>query len=194
MHDTPLPGVSGFARLYPKEPPPDFYPVESDQTMTSKPSKLLLALTLGAATLALAGCSLLPGGGGDTTETPSGEGENTDVFTIAVGDCLNDGGVEGEVSEVAKIDCSEPHDSEAYASIMIDDGDFPGEQAVTDQAAADCTTEFNSFVGVDYQDSELDFAYYYPTEESWANGDREILCLIVDPEGKATGTLEGAAR
>jgi hypothetical protein len=139
--------------------------------MTSKTSKLLLAITLGAATVALAGCSLLPGGGGGggTTETPSGEGENTDV-------------------------CSEPHDSEAYASIMIDDGDFPGDQTVTDQAVADCTTEFNSFVGVDYQDSELDFAYYYPTEESWANGDREILCLIVDPAGKATGTLEGAAR
>jgi hypothetical protein len=158
----------------------------------------LTALTIGAAALALAGCSLLPGGNGGTTptdnETATGEGETVDVFTVAVGDCLNDGGVEGEVSETVVIDCAEPHDSEAYASILIDDGDFPGDTAVADQAVADCTTEFNAFVGLDYNSSALDFAYYYPTEESWANGDREILCLIVDPAGKVEGSLQGAAR
>jgi hypothetical protein len=162
--------------------------------MTTKTSKLLLAITLGAATFALAGCSLLGGGGTPGTDTPTGEGDNTDVFTIKVGDCLNDGGVEGEVSEVPTVACTEPHDSEAYASIIMDDGDFPGDQAVEDKAIADCTTEFNGFVGLDYQESTLDFAYYYPTEESWANGDREILCLIVDPAGQVTGSLAGAAR
>jgi hypothetical protein len=162
--------------------------------MTTKTSKLLLAITLGAASFALAGCSLLGGGSTPGTDTPTGEGEDTDVFTIAVGDCLNDGGVEGEVSSVKKIECAEPHDSEAFASIKMDDGDFPGDTVVTDKAIADCTTEFNTFVGLDYQESALDFAYYYPTEESWANGDREILCLIVDPAGKVEGSLAGAAR
>jgi hypothetical protein len=156
----------------------------------------LTALTLGAAAIALAGCSLLPGGGGNPTggDTPAPEGDTVDVFTVQVGDCLNDGGIEGEVSETVVIDCAEPHDSEAYASIQIQDGDFPGDQAVEDQAIADCTTEFNNFVGLDYQSSSLDFAYYYPTEESWANGDREILCLIVDPAGQVEGSLQGSAR
>lgn len=157
----------------------------------------LSALTIGAAGLLLAGCSLLPGGntnGGDTGTDGATDGETVDVFTIAVGDCLNDGGVEGEVSEVAKVDCAEPHDSEAYASIIMDDGDFPGDAAVEEQAISDCTTEFNSFVGLDYNSSTLDFAYYYPTEGSWANGDREILCLIVDPAGQVSGSLQGAAR
>lgn len=156
--------------------------------------RALAALTIGAAGLALAGCSLLPGGNPTDGETGTGDGESTDVFTIKVGDCLNDGSAEGEVSEVPVVDCAEPHDSEAYASIIMDDGEFPGDQAVEDQAIADCTTEFNSFVGIDYQASALDFAYYYPTEGSWANGDREILCLIVDPAGQVTGSLEGAAR
>ena len=155
-------------------------------------SRSLLVLTLGAASIALAGCSLL--GGNPGTDTPTGEGDSTDVFTIKVGDCLNDGGTEGEVSEVPVVDCAEPHDSEAYASILMDDGDFPGDSAVEDQAISDCTSEFNSFVGLDYQESTLDFAYYYPTEQSWANGDREILCLIVDPAGQVTGSLAGAAR
>jgi hypothetical protein len=164
-------------------------------TITSEKvwTRSLAALAVGVASLALAGCSLLGNVTGGT-DTDTGTGDETDVFTIAVGDCLNDGGVEGEVSTVPTVDCAEKHDSEAYASIIMDDGDFPGDQAVDDQAISDCTTEFNSFVGLDYQSSALDFAYYYPTEKSWANGDREILCLIVDPAGQVTGSLEGAAR
>lgn len=159
--------------------------------MSTTFKRALIALAVGGAGLALAGCSLLPGGGGTTT---TDGGETVDVFSIGVGDCLNDGDIEGEVSETVKIACSEPHDSEAFASIIMDDGDFPGDGAVEDQAIADCTTEFNAFVGLDYQSSVLDFSYYYPTADSWANGDREILCLIVDPGVKVTGTLEGAAR
>ena len=154
-------------------------------------------LTVSVASLALAGCSLLGNitNGSDTgTGTDTGEGTDTDVFTIAVGDCLNDGAVEGEVSSVPTVDCAEPHDSEAYASIIMDDGDFPGDQAVTDQAESGCITEFNTFVGLDYESSTLDFSYYYPTEESWGQGDREILCLILDPAGQVTGSLEGAAK
>lgn len=159
--------------------------------MTTTFKRALAALAVGAAGLALAGCSLLPGG---TTTTDTGDGETVDVFTIAVGDCLNDENIEGEVSDVVKVDCAEEHNSEAYASIIMDDGDFPGDAVVEEQAVADCTTEFNSFVGLDYQASALDFAYYYPTEASWGNGDREILCLIVDPAGPVSGSLKGAAR
>jgi len=160
--------------------------------MTTTIKRALAALAVGAAGFALAGCSLLPGGG---TSTDTGEnGETVDVFTIAVGDCLNDQDIEGEVSDVVKVDCAEPHASEAYASIIMEDGDFPGDAVVEEQAVADCTTEFNSFVGVDYQTSALDFAYYYPTQASWENGDREILCLIVDPAGPVTGSLQGAGR
>lgn len=159
--------------------------------------RALTILTVGAAGLALAGCSLLGGGTTSTddgTDAGTAEGDTTDVFTIKVGDCLNDGNIEGTVSEVKKIECSEPHDSEAYASVIMDDGDFPGDAAVEDQAVTDCTSEFNAFVGMDYQESTLDFSYYYPTEDSWAQGDREILCLVVDPAGPATGSLQGAAK
>jgi hypothetical protein len=173
-----------------------------DIAMTTTSEKVrnrtVAILAVGAASLALAGCSLLGNVGGDTgTDTSTGTsdgGDTTDVFTIKVGDCLNDGGATGEVSEVPVVDCAEAHDSEAYASIIMDDGAFPGDTAVEDQAVSECTTEFDSFVGLDYQSSTLDFAYYYPTEASWGNGDREILCRIVDPAGKVTGSLAGAAR
>ena len=161
------------------------------------------ALTLVAITIAgasLTGCSLLGNIGGgngsangaDSTDAPVGT--DTDVFTVKVGDCLNDGNVEGEVSSVKAVDCTEPHDSEAFKSIAMDDGDFPGDAAVTEAGDGGCTTAFAAFVGLDYDSSALDFSYYFPTEGSWGEGDREILCLIVDPNGKTTGSLEGAAK
>ena len=69
-----------------------------------------------------------------------------------------------------------------------------GEAAVAAQAVTECTSAFTSFVGLDYESSSLDFSYYSPTQESWASSDREILCLVVDPDGKTTGTLEAAAK
>ena len=126
---------------------------------------------------------------------PDDDGSTTtDVFTVVVGDCLNDDGATGEVTEVAIIDCETAHDSEAVKSVMMADGAFPGEAAVAAQAVTECTSAFTSFVGLDYESSSLDFSYYSPTQESWASSDREILCLVVDPDRKTTGTLEAAAK
>ncbi|MCY7411467.1 MAG: hypothetical protein LH471_00230, partial [Salinibacterium sp.] len=72
---------------------------------------------------------------------------------------------------------------------------YPGEDGVLAQADTGCEAEFDAFVGINYVESILDFTFYYPTAASWAEGDREILCLIFDPAGKITsGSLSGAAR
>jgi len=152
-----------------------------------------LAIVLAAvAGVALAGCNLIPV---NVVDSNPEDGIDSDVFTVAVGDCLNDDGVEGEISSVPKIDCSEPHDSEAFASVDVSDGDYPGEDAIFAEAGSACEAQFDAFVGISYAESVFDFSYYYPTPESWANGDREIICLIFDPAGKITsGSLAGAAR
>lgn len=51
-----------------------------------------------------------------------------------MGGCLNDGDVSGEVDTVPVVDCSDPHDSESYASIIMDEGDFPGADEVDTQS------------------------------------------------------------
>jgi len=33
-----------------------------------------------------------------------------------------------------------------------------------------------------------------PTEGSWSDGDREVLCLVYDPSAETVGSLAGAAR
>lgn len=158
-----------------------------------------MATTIGAAALALTGCSLIGTLVGGDPGVVEGEGVVTDAFEIKVGDCLNDAAAGDEVSAVPLVACSEPHDSEVYASLQMTDGDFPGEDAIYDFADAGCIDEFGDFVGVEYDLSTLYITWYNPIPAGWALGDREVLCVIyeVDESGEpiqTTGSLAGVAR
>lgn len=151
------------------------------------------AVILVAVSLALSGCGTL-GGVAAPVPTPTGPPE-VSVLDLDVGDCLDTTGNHGATSAVPVVDCSLEHESEVYSRTVIDDDEFPGDDAVRDRAVTGCTEAFAEFVGVAYDDSSLDFAYYFPTRTSWERGDRDIVCLLIDPEAETiTGTLAGAAR
>lgn len=156
---------------------------------TSHLARRLAALaTVSLAAIALTGCSLL---------TEALNGGESDVFTIKVGDCLNDDASGGEISTVPVVDCDEPHDTEIYASILMDGDEYPGESETVDFADEACYNEFEDFVGTSYEESLYSYATLYPTAESWENfGDREVLCRIAlaDENGnieKVEGSLKG---
>jgi Septum formation len=155
----------------------------------------IAALTVGLAAIALSGCSLLGNVIGNTTNP-----DKTDVFTIKVGDCLNDTTTSGTVTTVPVVACKKPHDTEAFKSIIMTDDSYPGEDATTTRAQNECNDAFTDFAGITYKESKtLDVSFYYPTTDSWDGGDREILCLIfsIDKDGnevKTTGSLKGVAR
>jgi len=137
--------------------------------------------------------------GRDASGTPTATNSDADVFSIKVGDCLDDAKISGTTTTTPIVPCSTPHDSEAYKSIIVADGAYPGDDAVKQQSEDGCKAAFASFIGVAYDDSTLDVSYYFPTEDSWAGGDREIMCTVgdTDADGKpkqSTGTLKGAAR
>ena len=153
-------------------------------------SRTLALATVTLAGLALAGCSLLPGGGGDPKTNDEEVGD--DVFSMEVGDCLNDADTDGVVSTVPIVECSSPHDSEVYEAGDVPDGDFPDDEALTTAAEQICGPSFDAFIGLGYEESLYDYSYYFPTEESWAAGDREVLCVaFADDASKITGTLSG---
>jgi hypothetical protein len=168
-------------------------------TTTSTPwIRVIAVTTIAVAGLLLSGCSLLNQVTNttqrDASGTPTAANDNADVFSIKVGDCLNDATATGTVTTAPIVPCSTPHDSEAYKSILMSDGDFPGEDAVKSQADQGCADAFPAFVGIAYNDSNLSISYYFPTSDSWSNGDREILCTIYDDGVKTTGTLKDAKR
>jgi hypothetical protein len=177
---------------------------------TSTSSKIwvnvLAAATVGMAGLVLSGCSLLGSITNDQVNSNGGDsdgssetGENTDVFALMVGDCLDDPQADGdEVFDVTTVDCASPHDNEIYDSAILPDGDFPGAESIDASSTEACISSFGAFAGIEYADSvRLEYFPFYPTESSWAGGDREILCAIyaLDESGvptQSTGTLEGA--
>ena len=160
-----------------------------------------LAVALGLTlTLALSGCGMINDliGGGSVDRDESGQAtednENADAFTIKVGDCLNDSSiVDEEVTTIPLVTCDKEHDTEVISSVLVEDGDYPGEVAIRERADEECVAAFEDYVGFAYLDSLYDYGYYLPTAESWAGGDREILCTVWDPAGPINGTLEGAA-
>jgi hypothetical protein len=158
----------------------------------------LLAAALSVGALTLSGCTalsdLFPKESARDTETQEiSEAGETDVFSLAVGDCFNDQDAE-EVQSVEAIPCGDPHDYEAYFAFDLPDAEaYPGADAVSQAAQDGCVAEFATFVGAPYEDAApLDFNFLSPTEGSWDEGDREILCIVMDAE-KTTGTLAGAA-
>ncbi|MEN9620472.1 MAG: hypothetical protein RL499_665 [Actinomycetota bacterium] len=167
--------------------------------MTTSPRRRLLGAFIATAAVAVAvsGCSLLEPLGTNTQPVRDENGaiieanEQTDAFALVVGDCLNDATTSGEVQTVHTVPCDEPHDSEVYSSQRLGESSYRGDAVVVSEAEALCLEAFEVFVGEPYLDSRFDFSYYYPTEASWSNGDREVLCVIYDPEGPVTGSLKG---
>jgi hypothetical protein len=129
-----------------------------------------------------------------TTTAADPDGETQDVFALGVGDCATDSSLEGEVQEVTIIDCGQPHATEVFHSYLIPDGELPDDAGIQTIVEEQCLPAFESFVGLGYYDSVLEVTFLSPTPDSWDAGDRELLCLIVDPAGDVTGSLAGANR
>lgn len=155
---------------------------------------------------------LASGCGGDDEEQRSAAPEGTtstveerdlDVFDFAVGDCFNDPedvDLEAEdpadVTSVGAVPCNEPHDNEVIHLFDVDDEEFPGEDALIERAGEECTAApFEDYVGISYDESELELFPLVPTSESWQEDDRQIVCAVYLPDDqKLTGTVRDAAR
>ena len=187
-------------------PPPQYPPPPTSDPRRGLPTwVVVLIVVLVLALIVAVGVALTSSLGADRDES-TGEvvaGGDLSAFDLRVGDCLIDAyfreaegqGEEGETFDsVPAVPCEEPHGVEVYAIVSLDEGEWPGESAVGEQADDVCYDRFESFVGRSYETSVLDFGSYLPTEDSWAAGDRGVTCLVFDPSGQVRGTLEGAAR
>lgn len=115
------------------------------------------------------------------------------IVDVRVGDCfdLNDVNVE-EVGDVRAIPCDEPHHYEAYFARDLEAGTYPTRSALDAEFETRCLPAFESYVGSDYETSELYVTTFEPTPAGWDDGDRGILCVI-STENAAT-PLTGSVR
>jgi hypothetical protein len=121
------------------------------------------------------------------------ESGNVDAFQIRVGDCFDDTSDAGEeVSSIPGVPCTQPHDNEAFAVFDLSLEAHPGDEAIAEISFDACIERFEPFVGLDYESSQLDITLMYPTQMSWAQNDREVVCAVYDLDGdKLTGSVKG---
>lgn len=175
--------------------------------MTSRTRLLATTVLAAGALTVLSGCggvvdSVIDGaasaaGGastaaGDGSTAAAGPGDDTSVFELAVGQCLNSETAEGEVQSVPIVDCGQPHQGEIFSLPQLPDGDFPGADTISQTAQEECTgPAYTDYVGVPYPDSEFDVTFLLPTAETWGTGDREIACIVAATE---PGSVRGSGR
>jgi hypothetical protein len=126
-------------------------------------------------------------------------GEETSVFELEVGDCFS--ADRDQLETVTVVDCEASHEYEVFALIDHEagaDDPYPGDAEVLEYADTHCQPPFEAYVGHDYQTSLWYITSLSPSEETWADGDREIVCTLNQQDDNqepiaVTGTAEGSA-
>ena len=137
-----------------------------------------------------------PTGPDEGATAPAEGGRATPVAGLRVGDCFNDeSATDSDVDSVEVVDCSAPHQYEAYNNHDIPGSDFPEGEAMGREVRNACYDSFATYVGISYDNSTYRINSFNPTSGSWAQGDRTIICTIKSGDGsRITGSLKGAAK
>lgn len=149
-------------------------------------SRSLTFLCIGAAlvSLGLSACFPVSLGPRSSSEGSSGgsSGPTSSVLDLYVGQCIQDPG-EGTVYDVENAVCTTEHWGEVYHVMTITSSQMPSEDDMNDMASDACVDAFDAYVGRPYDESDLDFTWYVPSQESWAEGDRTIQCIAIRTDG-----------
>jgi hypothetical protein len=107
-------------------------------------------------------------------------------FSLTEGQCF-DIPDPNAVTAVNLIDCNEPHSYEAIGKYELESSSLHAE----DDMILRCMVYFEPYVGVDYSDSRLDVLAIFPLEQSFAEGERTVVCLVNEVDGSQ---MLGSAR
>lgn len=132
------------------------------------------------------------------------DAEEVDIADVEVGQCFFEP-TRDLVDALATVPCEDPHEYELYALVDLEGGEgaeYPGDEAIGEDAFDVCEDRFEDFVGVAYDDSRYYIFTISPSEETWDDGDREVVCALYEPvdaeepDGEVqllNGSLEGTA-
>jgi hypothetical protein len=116
------------------------------------------------------------------------------AFTLQPGNCFDVPG-DAQVGDIPLVDCSQPHDAEAFVAVAVN-GDapsgpeaYPGASAIGEWVANHCgSTVVSAYAGS--ASDTLAVGYFYPDETAWARGERRLTCYLHSRDGsKLTAPL-----
>ncbi len=139
---------------------------------------------MAGAGLALA---VLSGCGGTTHKDDTlMDAQTTGVLDIEGGECFSDPTYSEAAAEevVLYTSCEDGADNQSYHFVHAPDGAWDRDQ-VAELGWEGCGEEFRNR-WISQEESDLDFFPILPTEQTWADGDRVIMCAVYDPDGQLT--------
>jgi hypothetical protein len=112
------------------------------------------------------------------------------------GDCIDLASQSFEsVETYTPRDCDAEHELEVVGIVTAVGTAFPGDDALNALADDRCRQLFAGYVGIDFDDSDLELQPLTPTATSWAKGDHEVACVAVGADGMPlTGSVRGSRR
>ena len=136
-------------------------------------------------------------GSASVSAAASASGVQTSAFDLELGECFTTDDIT-TVTEVSVVDCDASHVYEVFGLTTYEGGateSFPGDDTLNTAADAACRPAFEDYVGVAYDDSRWFGTFINPSASTWADGDREIVCVLHTQEeepvaGSARGTAE----
>jgi hypothetical protein len=123
----------------------------------------------------------------DHTGQISGPGR-VPVDDLRPGDCVN-GLDEGVVQSMPAVPCAEPHDGEVFGIFDLPAGDWPGDDEVFSQSETGCLEVLRGYSPTAYDDESVELYYLHPTQASWRQDDREVVCMTYYPDAPRTGSI-----
>lgn len=105
--------------------------------------------------------------------------------------CVNVEGSAATATGWSEVPCTGPHDAELYWAEIIGGDTHPGSASLSTTADDVCSERFASFVGSAPGTSGHTYQAAVPTEQSWANGDRDLICMVIAADGSP---LTGSAQ
>jgi hypothetical protein len=131
-----------------------------------------------------------------TQPTPTPEAEYQAVEDLEIGDCYDPiDDTEDDVLLAASIkDCDDPHINEVFGLVLLSDplgAPYPADRDIEDASVELCDAAFEKYVGSRISNSNYGYLYYTPTESTWEDGDRLVMCVIDDDGDPITGSTKG---
>lgn len=93
---------------------------------------------------------------------------------LAVGNCISTLPPAQEVGEVRLVPCADEHIAQVVTMHELS-GEFPGDEALADQATSTCTADVDQ---LDAGDASIVPWYLVPSATGWGQGNTQVVCLL----------------
>jgi hypothetical protein len=129
------------------------------------------------------GCAIGAFGGGKLTAPIGPAPSNIRLLDeLQPGDCFAKPRRDSATTTIMK--CDAPHDAQATHRFDLPDGPYEGVAALKKKGEVGCDLRWNAMFAKNRSPVPIERWYVHPTEETWGDGDRMVLCYAMGVGGR----------